>query len=78
MTLKRTTVLSGNFAKKNQALTARGRAASENVQLVQPHNFGAAASLLKSENGDILDCQPGGSVKEEAEGLVSSEKAQSV
>ena len=75
MTLKRTTVLSGNFAKKNQTLTARGRAASENVQLVQSHNFGAAASILKSENGDVLDC---GSVKEEAEGLVSSEKAQSV
>ena len=34
MKLKRTTVLSGNFAKKGNPMSARGRAASENVQLV--------------------------------------------
>ena len=38
MKLKRTTVLSGNFAKKS-VTDGRSRTASDSVQLVTPHNF---------------------------------------
>ena len=56
MRLKRTTVLSGNFAKKlgNNGV-GRARAASENIQMVSAHQFGQS----KLANG-----QPG-SVREE-------------
>ena len=63
MKLKRTTVLSGNFAKKNP-MSARGRAASENVQLVGGDQrkyslvgglglgLGETASVKEEENDD--------------------------
>jgi len=57
MFLKRTTVLSGNFAKKG-ALTSRSRAASENVQLVTPHNFGFGATKGTTQHETVKEEDP--------------------